>query len=446
MKEWAPQCIAASAQHCVAAAKRGRLVQAAVQPEKRRLRALIKCLIVSFVMGARAPRATAVSCGMHSTPTCGECPMGNGAGWCNGDCIWIGPIGGDCASEAECCVNAADTPHASGRNDACTYAHNSQCDEPALNGSGLCADGTDTADCGWQTCEPGLASSLGGIISADQRLRLVYPLPSHTVAWYDSATNLHDGASAPPGYDPPPSCVCGRLEVKLEPTSSTINGITCPQSQIIVVDNDCVSGAPHFDPEGAVCANDGLETEAYCSYDVGPSACARCGSNSTTAHSTAPQWGTVCDGASTSPGPAESFGTSGASVACSHLGLVPAAVAPVIGTGFTLDHAPSAPLSIKFDDSTPGCSGTESNLLECLHEETNQCTRQQDVSVCCCSPDDSDLYPSSNVPQWADSGSCAECPAGRYKSAWGIGGRCELCPSGKYSDWGNQISPRSWWV
>ena len=113
MKEWAPQCIAASAQHCVAAAKRGRLVQAAVQPEKRRLRALIKCLIVSFVMGARAPRATAVSCGMHSTPTCGECPMGNGASWCNGDCLWIG---GDCASEAECCVDPADAPHASGHN------------------------------------------------------------------------------------------------------------------------------------------------------------------------------------------------------------------------------------------------------------------------------------------------------------------------------------------
>ena len=26
------------------------------------------------------------------------------------------------------------------------------------------------------------------------------------------------------------------------------------------MDNNCVSGAPHFDPEGAVCANDGLET------------------------------------------------------------------------------------------------------------------------------------------------------------------------------------------
>ena len=57
--------------------------------------------------------AAAVSCGMHSTPTCGECPMGNGASWCNGDCLWIG---GDCASEAECCVDPADAPHASGHN------------------------------------------------------------------------------------------------------------------------------------------------------------------------------------------------------------------------------------------------------------------------------------------------------------------------------------------
>jgi len=34
----------------------------------------------------------------------------------------------------------------------------------------------------------------------------------------------------------------------------------------MVVDNNCVSGASHFDPEGAVLANDGLET-AYCLID-----------------------------------------------------------------------------------------------------------------------------------------------------------------------------------
>ena len=29
-----------------------------------------------------------VSCGNHNAATCSECPLGNGAAWCNGDCIW----------------------------------------------------------------------------------------------------------------------------------------------------------------------------------------------------------------------------------------------------------------------------------------------------------------------------------------------------------------------
>ena len=29
-----------------------------------------------------------VSCGDHQANTCSECPQGNGAGWCNGDCVW----------------------------------------------------------------------------------------------------------------------------------------------------------------------------------------------------------------------------------------------------------------------------------------------------------------------------------------------------------------------
>mmetsp|Transcript_26429 Transcript_26429/g.30436 ORF Transcript_26429/g.30436 Transcript_26429/m.30436 type:complete len:264 (-) Transcript_26429:352-1143(-) len=34
-----------------------------------------------------------VSCGGHSAATCAECPMGNGAAWCNGDCAWDFAIG-----------------------------------------------------------------------------------------------------------------------------------------------------------------------------------------------------------------------------------------------------------------------------------------------------------------------------------------------------------------
>jgi len=31
---------------------------------------------------------TTVSCGNHWADTCAECPQGNGAAWCNGDCTW----------------------------------------------------------------------------------------------------------------------------------------------------------------------------------------------------------------------------------------------------------------------------------------------------------------------------------------------------------------------
>jgi len=31
---------------------------------------------------------TEVSCGSHKAPTCSECPQGHGATWCNGDCEW----------------------------------------------------------------------------------------------------------------------------------------------------------------------------------------------------------------------------------------------------------------------------------------------------------------------------------------------------------------------
>ena len=39
---------------------------------------------------------TTVSCGGHFAPTCADCPQGNGAGWCNGDCIWSTETGGVC--------------------------------------------------------------------------------------------------------------------------------------------------------------------------------------------------------------------------------------------------------------------------------------------------------------------------------------------------------------
>ena len=32
---------------------------------------------------------TLVSCGGHSAESCADCPQGNGAVWCQGDCKWI---------------------------------------------------------------------------------------------------------------------------------------------------------------------------------------------------------------------------------------------------------------------------------------------------------------------------------------------------------------------
>ena len=29
-----------------------------------------------------------VSCGNHEAPSCADCPQGNGAVWCNGECSW----------------------------------------------------------------------------------------------------------------------------------------------------------------------------------------------------------------------------------------------------------------------------------------------------------------------------------------------------------------------
>lgn len=43
---------------------------------------------------------TEVVCGGHSAPSCAQCPQGNGAGWCHGDCIW-------CADKEEC-MNKSD--------------------------------------------------------------------------------------------------------------------------------------------------------------------------------------------------------------------------------------------------------------------------------------------------------------------------------------------------
>ena len=68
--------------------------------------------------------------------------------------------------------------------------------------------------------------------------------------------------------------VCG-LVLPIRATV-TINGNPCSLQQVITVDNECNPAAPDYDAEGMVCANDGTPQEAYCSYNVGVNACARC--------------------------------------------------------------------------------------------------------------------------------------------------------------------------
>jgi hypothetical protein len=62
------------------------------------------------------------------------------------------------------------------------------------------------------------------------------------------------------------------------PGGVSIGGKSCLQSNVLTVNNNCVAGPPHYDSEGSVCAYDGTAREAYCSYGVSASACARCNS------------------------------------------------------------------------------------------------------------------------------------------------------------------------
>lgn len=42
------------------------------------------------------------------------------------------------------------------------------------------------------------------------------------------------------------------------------------------MDESCNIGAPDFSPEGTICANEGEDDEAYCSYRIGTNTCAFC--------------------------------------------------------------------------------------------------------------------------------------------------------------------------
>jgi hypothetical protein len=132
---------------------------------------------------------------------------------------------------------------------------------PGMSGEHYC-DGV--GDCGGSFCECEEALSLcdsngGGDTGADEG---------------DSDAGAGEGGSdADAPTSVPPSA----------PTTISIRGKSCLQSNVLTVNNNCVAGPPHYDAEGSVCAYDGnsaphydASREAYCSYGVSAAACARC--------------------------------------------------------------------------------------------------------------------------------------------------------------------------
>ena len=77
------------------------------------------------------------------------------------------------------------------------------------------------------------------------------------------------------GFDDEFDALCCATCDKPLPPTVQINDQPCPLGSVVHV-SSCEPGAPHFDAEGSVCANDGEENEAYCVYDVSSSACAYC--------------------------------------------------------------------------------------------------------------------------------------------------------------------------
>ena len=62
----------------------------------------------------------------------------------------------------------------------------------------------------------------------------------------------------------------------------TVKGQLCAMEDIVVEAAYRCQPVLQGDPEGMVCANEGTASEAYCSYNVGERACARCKSSTAT--------------------------------------------------------------------------------------------------------------------------------------------------------------------
>jgi hypothetical protein len=77
------------------------------------------------------------------------------------------------------------------------------------------------------------------------------------------------GAAAPADGKAPP--IDGRRA-----ETKTVLGRPCPARDVVVESQFTCNASQPSNAEGTVCANAGLSSEAYCSYGVGPTACASC--------------------------------------------------------------------------------------------------------------------------------------------------------------------------
>ena len=111
---------------------------------------------LAITVCAMAPHladAGEVSCGNHFADSCAECPMGNGEGWCNGDCSWIG---GQCVDPPTPIAPPTPAPPATSRcSDTCDYRIDEICDDGGPGSEwGDCQLGSDCWDCGPRPFDP----------------------------------------------------------------------------------------------------------------------------------------------------------------------------------------------------------------------------------------------------------------------------------------------------
>lgn len=94
----------------------------------------------------------AAECGWGESPTRSDAEEVCGADYAWGDCVEQTAAAADCLEDSPCdaetCVGTFDTLTLclEGAQDACAWPNDGECDEP--EGTNLCGEGTDAADCG----------------------------------------------------------------------------------------------------------------------------------------------------------------------------------------------------------------------------------------------------------------------------------------------------------